>query len=153
MASHVTFVINPAGWIAAFKSSTGMVGQEIAGRTLKVKAKAMVEAPGPGNVPRNRTGINYSTGALVGGIEMSMGKWRAPSSSGPGQDVEGRVTSTGKHTSFIIDGVRPHVITSRTPGGYLKFRGRSGAMVYTKRVNHPGNMKNNFLERALDAAG
>jgi hypothetical protein len=149
----VHFVINPTGWSHAFKSTFGIVGQEIGKRTLKVKTKAMLEAPAPGNVPRNRTGRNYSTGALVAGIEMNMGSWRAPMSSGPGKDIEGQVRSTGRHTKYVLDGTRPHVILPRSPGGRLKFRGRTGVMVITKRVNHPGSAANNFLERALSAAG
>jgi hypothetical protein len=150
--AQVTFLINAPGWIAAFKSWEGPVGVEIAKRTNLVKAKALIEVPHPGGIPRNRTGKNYSTGALLAGIDASFGKWHAPSSSGPGQDLEGRVNSKGKHTAFVIGGTAPHVIVPRSLGGMLVFTGKTGTTVFTKKVNHPGTAPNDYLSRALTAA-
>jgi hypothetical protein len=42
---------------------------------------------------------------------------------------------------YVDEGTNPHVITPRSPGGVLVFYWpKVGRVVYTKRVNHPGNI-------------
>ena len=50
---------------------------------------------------------------------------------------------------FVVSGTAPHVIR---PAGAscLAFRAKSGAMVFTKLVRHPGTKPNPFLERAAE---
>lgn len=62
------------------------------------------------------------------------------------------VGSDVRHALVHHQGAKRHVITPRSPGGYLVFRGRSGGAVFTKRVNHPGHRRNEYLVRALRMA-
>jgi hypothetical protein len=47
-------------------------------------------------------------------------------------------------------GAKPHVITPKS-AGVLRFPSKSGTIVYTQRVNHPGNAPNPFMEQAMIA--
>lgn len=49
----------------------------------------------------------------------------------------------------VIHGARPHVITARRPGGFLRFPGRGGVFVFRRSVNHPGNRPNPFWDNAV----
>lgn len=62
-----------------------------------------------------------------------------------------RLSNNKKYASVIDGGARPHVITPKS-GRFLKFRGKSGQMVFARRVNHPGNRPYKFLYRATHAA-
>ena len=61
------------------------------------------------------------------------------------------ITCSHPATLYVVRGTRPHVIIAH--GKALKFKGHGGRTVFRKRVNHPGNKPNNFMERAVRAAG
>jgi hypothetical protein len=61
--------------------------------------------------------------------------------------VEGRTPQLG----FLIFGTRPHIIVPKTKKA-LRFVGR-GAVVFAKRVRHPGTRKNDFITKNLPLAG
>lgn len=63
-----------------------------------------------------------------------------------------KVQNTAPHNQFVEYGTRPHVIKPRRKGGSLRFVVK-GKVVFTKRVNHPGNRPFKFLYRATFAAG
>jgi hypothetical protein len=71
--------------------------------------------------------------------------------SGPGvtavAGAEGRTPQLG----FQLFGTRPHVIVPRTKKA-LRFVGH-GAVVFAKRVLHPGTRKNDFITKNLPLAG
>lgn len=50
--------------------------------------------------------------------------------------------------SILDQGAKPHTITSKKPGGFLKLFG--GQMV--KSVNHPGVQGSNFMQTAFDSS-
>lgn len=49
----------------------------------------------------------------------------------------------------VHEGTRPHTIRPKKPGGVLRFPGRGGMVVYTKKANHPGTAPQPFLVDAL----
>lgn len=55
-----------------------------------------------------------------------------------------------KHASYVNDGTRPHDIVARN-GKTLRFIS-GGAVVFRKRVRHPGTRPTLFFERATDKA-
>lgn len=140
--ADVVFVPNVAGQQRAFRSLNGMVGQHIRVTTLRAHAISSLEAPAPGRPPRNRTGINYSTGELAfAGLTTSFGH--------RGKEVEGRVIAIPKHSLFLHEGTSPHIIVPKRHT-YLKFHWKKvGATVFTKKVFHPGTQANDFMVRAL----
>jgi hypothetical protein len=150
MAADVVFVVNPVAWDHAFKSWQGPVGRAMVIRTEETLVAAVVEAPGPGKLPRNRTGINYSTGALESDIRSSRGHWVGPG----GRELEGRVTSRARHSQWVHEGTPPHVITPHVPSSWLRFPWKKlgGKVVFAKVVHHPGTAANDFLVRALKKA-
>lgn len=53
---------------------------------------------------------------------------------------------------YLLEGTRPHIIRprrSRGPRARLRFRARSGDVVFAKLVRHPGYRGDNFLLDAL----
>lgn len=57
---------------------------------------------------------------------------------------------------FVLEGTKPHHITARKKGGYLKFKS-GGEDVFVgpspnRFVRHPGTKANNFLFKALEAS-
>jgi hypothetical protein len=53
---------------------------------------------------------------------------------------------------YVLEGTRPHLIRprrARGPKARLRFRARSGDVVFTKLVRHPGYRGDNFLLEAL----
>lgn len=60
--------------------------------------------------------------------------------------VEGRTPQLG----FQLFGTRPHLIVPRTKK-VLRFVGR-GAVVFAKKVRHPGTRKNDFITKNLPLA-
>jgi len=139
----VIYVENPAGMRSAFKSWEGDVGKNIRRKTEEVRLAAMIEAPGPGKISLNRTGMSWGTGELQSRIRTSYGFT-------PGGDLESKVTSEAKHSMMVHEGTRPHIITARRPGGWLRFRGRDRGIHYARVVHHPGTIANPFLRRALE---
>jgi hypothetical protein len=56
-----------------------------------------------------------------------------------------------KYAAAIDGGARPHRITARRRK-FLRFRGRNGAFVFRRSVNHPGNKPYKFGWRAIHAS-
>lgn len=138
------FVVNPAGWAAAFQTWEGApVGTWMNKKLQETRLAAQLEAPGPGKPPRNRTGINYSLGILE--ASMIARQDRATTA----RDLEGHVTTLPKYALMVHEGTSPHIILPKNPLGMLKFRNRLGTIVFAKRVKHPGTAANPYLVRAL----
>ena len=145
VVADVVFVINRAGFERSFKSWAGSpVGTWMIAKTEKTRVVTNAEAPGPGKPPRNRTGRNYGHGVLQTSA-------LATHRDAPNGDLEGHVTVIPKYALMVHNGTKPHIIRPKSPGRRLKFRGRTGTMVYARKVNHPGTAANPFLERALKA--
>lgn len=92
-------------------------------------------------------------GVDTGKLKASIVKRFMPSGS------DGFVVMVGVETSGGVDyalyhheGTRPHVILPRK-GRYLVFTSRSGALVFARKVNHPGTKANPFLENAARQEG
>lgn len=49
-------------------------------------------------------------------------------------------------------GARPHLIRPRRQGGMLRFRVRSGGVVFTRLVHHPGNRATHWWDKQLTPA-
>lgn len=143
MATDAIFVVDPVGYAHAFKSWDGIVGQDMTRRVLKGTAAAIATAPGPGKPPRNRTGINYSTGRLIATIHPEFGMYNT--------EVEGRVVAGTPEAVFVHGGTRPHIIRPRKAGGKLVFNWakRGGALVALDVVHHPGSRAVPFLAEHL----
>lgn len=128
-------------WNTAFRTPRGMVGQKITNMTKTAGIVARVEAPHPGSIPMNRTGINYSTGELAAGIRTNVAVVR--------KEVEGRVIALPEHSFYLHEGTPPHVIKARTKPKLVFFWHKVGRVVKFDKVNHPGTRANQFLVRAL----
>jgi len=63
-----------------------------------------------------------------------------------------RLRNPLRHAGPIDKGSPPHVILPRR-AKVLRFTNAAGAVVFTRRVNHPGNRAFHFLSRARDQAG
>lgn len=61
------------------------------------------------------------------------------------------VSANIEYALAVHQGAKPHVIEARNVS-MLRFPDKSGFIVYTPRVNHPGNKPNPFLWEALVAA-
>jgi len=140
----VVFVVDPPAFHHAFRSWNGIVGQYMVQVLNKGVVLAKKSAPGPGKRPRNRTGINYSTGNLELQIIAGRARW--------GNELEGRIISLPKYSIFVHEGTAPHVIKPRKPGGHLVFYwGKLGRKVALKHVNHPGTRRIPYLAENLRA--
>lgn len=84
-------------------------------------------APGGG---RLRDSITYRKGYGLSGVSVEFGS-RVP------------------YADFVENGTPPHVIRPRT-AQVLRFVGRSGDVVYSHYVNHPGMRPNPFSRRAME---
>jgi|1185.fasta_scaffold23332_3 hypothetical protein len=62
-----------------------------------------------------------------------------------------KLDNSSKHADATDTGAKPHVILPRR-GRFLRFIGRDGRTVFTRRVNHPGNKPYKFMFFATDAA-
>jgi hypothetical protein len=62
-----------------------------------------------------------------------------------------KLTNTKDYAAAIDTGARAHTIVPRR-GKFLRFIGRDGRTVFTRRVNHPGNKPYRFMFFATDAA-
>lgn len=62
-----------------------------------------------------------------------------------------KIRNDAKYAAAIDTGAKPHPIVARR-APCLVFRGRDGKLVFTKRVNHPGNRPYKFLYFATDGA-
>jgi hypothetical protein len=143
VAVDVEFVVDVKGWQKAFKSEKGIVGAWMHDLTSHVSAITAVETPGPGRLPRNRTGINYGKGNLAKSVDFKV--------YGLGIDeVEGHIFVKPAYARYVIHGTAPHIIKPKKPGGMLRFYWvRKGKYMVLPHVNHPGTAANDFMNRGL----
>lgn len=110
---------------AMVSQPSGMVARYIEGKGTQVAAYARQIAP--------RRESN-----LVGNIEVRM---------------DGAVATVIANVSYALVqelGARPHVIVPRGPGYPLRFK-VGGMTVFARKVNHPGNVGQHYLEKSLRA--
>lgn len=112
-------------------------------RAENVQRQARQNLLGGGSRPRRIT-----TGRLAASIEIQ----RTRSGIIPAY----RIGTNLRYASWVHDGTgiygpRRRIITARRPGRLMRFRVKSGDIVYTKRVR--GMRPNYFLRDALRAAG
>lgn len=62
-----------------------------------------------------------------------------------------RLNNSAKHADALDQGASPHLIVPRR-GRFLRFIGRDGRTVFTRRVRHPGNKPYRFMANAYAAA-
>jgi len=67
------------------------------------------------------------------------------------EEGEAKIQALAPYAKFVVEGTRPHEIR---PAGasVLVFKARSGDLVFTRLVRHPGTKPNPFLQRAVDKA-
>ena len=67
------------------------------------------------------------------------------------EDGEAKIQALAPYAKFVVEGTRPHKIH---PAGanVLVFKAKSGSLVFTRLVRHPGTKPNPFLQRAVDKA-
>lgn len=132
LTGDVRVVLNPVEIEALINSPGGPIVRDLFVRGERVKIRAIHEAP-----KRTRNLANHIVKRLVRGPggqpQMLVGVEHVP------------------YALFVHEGTRPHTIEARN-ASFLVFVGRDGNLVFTKRVNHPGNKPNRFLIRALPAA-
>lgn len=146
MAADAVFVPDPAGWYSAFRSRKGLVGRHMKKVMVKQILLSRTSAPAPGHRPRNRTGINYSTGLLQAGIVGRETRWNT--------ELEVQVHALARHALFVHNGTKPHPITPKKAGGVLRFYWhRVGRVVVVKEIKmHPGTRPIPFLSENLRSA-
>lgn len=88
-----------------------------------------------------RAQVGVKTGKLQKSIHM------AHYSSGRKQHI--RVGSNVSYALAHHEGTGPHLIVPHPPRTHLRFRAKSGAVVYPTAVLHPGNKANRFLSSQL----
>jgi hypothetical protein len=143
---NYVFVADPSSFHHAFRSWQGMTGRYMYGKTIKTNAIAIAEAPGPGKIPRNRTGINYSTGRLQSLIRPQRG------THGRHRDLEGRVIAIPKHAIYVHQGTAAHTIVPVRASVLSFYWHRKGRVVALPAVRHPGTDPQPFLADALKKA-
>jgi len=67
------------------------------------------------------------------------------------EDGEAKISVLAPYAKYVIMGTSPHEIRP-VRASVLAFEARSGDMVFTKLVRHPGTKPNPFLERAVEKA-
>jgi len=131
MAGIKTQVILRLDYIAldrVLKSPSGMVGRYIIELGRKTADRGRRDAPVASGALRRSVGIT-SISRRVEGTEV-------------------RVSANISYAFFVHEGTREHPIEARNVS-LLRFPSRSGFIVYTPRVNHPGTTANPFLWNAL----
>ena len=66
-------------------------------------------------------------------------------------DGEAKIMALAPYAVHVIKGTAPHEIRP-VRASVLAFKARSGDMVFTRLVRHPGTKPNPFLQRAVDKA-
>ncbi len=127
-------VIVDAGVDRLLTTSNGPVARDLGRRVARVHVAAQRNADTLLN-RSDRTGQHYHDSFVSGVL--------------PGP--VGQVGNTAAHAWFLEKGTKPHIIRA-TNAPYLVFRGRSGGLVRTKQVQHPGTRAYNVLGSALSAA-
>ena len=67
------------------------------------------------------------------------------------KEGEAKLQALAPYAKFVIEGTRPHEIHPAS-ANVLVFKAKSGDLVFTKLVRHPGTKPNPFLQRAVDKA-
>lgn len=141
---NAIFVPDPEEWNRAFKTWHGTLGVGLRAKAELLEATAALEAPRPGRPPRNRTGINYATGRLASAI------YTLYEHSIAGGELESRLIVNVPHAAFVHGGTHPHMIYPNTAPALAFFWPRAGRVVHLLHVLHPGTLKNDFLDRAVN---
>lgn len=128
--TEVILRINYASLDRILRQPDGLVGRYLVRLGHKVVEQAKSNAP-------------VRSGALRRSISITTVK-RIP------QGTEVRVSANIEYALPVHQGAKPHVIEARN-APMLRFPSRAGMIVYTPRVNHPGNAPNPFLWNALKA--
>jgi hypothetical protein len=97
---------------------------------------------GNATVRLSKTFVHVRTGLLKRSITMRVDRDQ------PGGYAV-LVGSDVTHALLHFTGSRPHVIRSKVPGGYMRFKGRGG-MAFVRVVHHPGTHPNPYLLKALE---
>ena len=64
---------------------------------------------------------------------------------------EAKLQALAPYAKFVVEGTRPHKIYP-VRAKALVFKAKSGELVFTRLVRHPGTKPNPFLTRAVDKA-
>lgn len=92
-----------------------------------------------------RANVGVKTGELLSTIRTE--------DESPGVLVTAGREGQTPQLGYQIYGVGPHVIRPRNPGGLLVFFWeKAGRVVAFKKVNHPGNSANRFVQESIYAA-
>lgn len=83
--------------------------------------------------------------AKTGNLERSLGKTRIPGGWEVGHD-----SRVAPYARFVHDGTRPHVIVPKNKKS-LRWAG-GGLFHFAKKVNHPGNRPDKWMDRAAAQA-
>jgi hypothetical protein len=138
-------VINPTALQALLTGTNGPVVRDLLRRADRVKAQAQrlvgVYVPPPAGPQRT----NRRPGTLRDSIVVRLAR------GGP-QGVSAIVGSEDPIALWHHEGTVPHVIVPRRRRWLVFYWRRVGAVVFAKRVNHPGTRPNRFLTNALPAA-
>ena len=67
------------------------------------------------------------------------------------EEGEAKIQALVPYAKFVVEGTRPHKIYP-VSASVLVFKAKSGDLVFTKHVRHPGTKPNPFLQRAVDKA-
>lgn len=124
-----TVVLDEAQIFRLRFSWNGMIGRDLNRRLKTLQYRA-------------RGSAGKKTGELVRRMEIQRKVIR--------QGLEGKVGSPVRYAAAHHEGAKPHVILPKK-GKYLRFA-VGGRIVFTTRVNHPGNRPNPFLARWLREA-
>lgn len=118
--------IDAAALRAVLEGPDGPVAREVTRRTIALRNIVVQETPvAKGELRRN---------------------WNVRYENTP-KGVTGVIANSTQHIWPLIDGARPHVIEPHT-ARVLAFR-VGGKTVFARRVHHPGNQPNHFIEQAL----
>jgi HK97 gp10 family phage protein len=67
------------------------------------------------------------------------------------EEGEAKIQALAPYAKFVVEGTRPHKILP-VSASVLVFKAKSGDLVFTKLVRHPGTKPNPFMQRAVDKA-
>jgi hypothetical protein len=123
----MVFTPNPAGIAHLTKSPTGAVARYILRQAVATAAAARLRAP-------------RDTGKLAASITAS------PFTFGGGPAAI--VNASAPYAVYVHEGTRPHPIDP-SRATVLRFPAKSGMIVFTPHVEHPGTRAQPFLVEAL----
>ncbi|PVX26225.1 MAG: hypothetical protein CW691_02130, partial [Candidatus Bathyarchaeum sp.] len=65
------------------------------------------------------------------------------------EEGEAKLQVLVPYAKFVVEGTRPHEIRP-VSANVLVFKAKSGDLVFTRLVRHPGTKPNPFIQRAVD---